>query len=52
MNKAEEYYHLYSSWKQTHYSQPLYEKMVDLFQQMTPEEKAEASLRLVGKHDK
>jgi len=51
-NIVDEYCHLYFNWKQTHYSQPIYEKLVSLHSQMTPEEKAEASKKLVSKHNK
>ena len=48
---AEEYCYLYNNWKQTNYSQPIYEKMVDLYAKMTPDQKAKAAKKLVSRHD-
>jgi len=47
---VEEYCYTYNNWKQTHYSQPVYEKLVDLYSKMTPDQKAKASERLVSKY--
>jgi len=49
---VDDYCHLYMNWKQTHYSQPIYDKLVDLYSQMTPDQKAKASERLLSKHSK
>ena len=35
---VDDYCHLYMNWKQTHYSQPIYDKLVDLYSQMTPDQ--------------
>ena len=44
---VEEHHSIYLSWKQTQYSQPIYEKLVDIYARMSPDQKAEVSKRLL-----
>jgi len=48
---VDKYCLLYENWKQTHYSQSIYDELVNLYDTMTPEQKAKASQKLTIKHD-
>lgn len=49
MDLVQEYLNTYINWKQTHYSQPIYEKLINLHRKMTPDQKAKVSVELVNR---
>lgn len=54
MTRPEEYVRLYSSWEISPYSsptsKPIYNQLVDLYQQMSPEERQQTSELLIQRH--
>jgi len=52
MDIVEDYFQTYISWKQSQYSQKTYNKLIDLYDRMSVDQRAQVSKKLVGLNEK